>query len=188
MKIYPPTLETQRLILKPITLEMADDYEKNFVDYEVINQLSALVPWPYPKGGVAEYLKSLILPTQGESRWSWGLFLKTNSDEIIGCIDLWRPGKPENRGFWLARKHWGRGLMSEAVQPVTDFAFGPLGFDRLVFANAVGNSRSRRVKEKSGARLIAVKPGKYVNPKLTEQEIWELSKEEWTSRRSKSTS
>lgn len=161
---------------------MAADYEKYFVDYEVISHLSAAVPWPYPKGGVADYLKTIILPAQGKDRWAWGIFLKSNPHETIGCVDIWRKGSPENRGFWLGREFWGMGIMTEAVEPVTGFAFEKLGFDKLVFTNALGNTRSRRVKEKTGARLIDVKPAKFVNPAFTEHEIWELTKVEWLQR------
>jgi hypothetical protein len=45
--------------------------------------------------------------------------------------------------------------MSEGVQPVLGFAFKDLGFDRLVFTNAVGNERSRRIKEKNAELRIS---------------------------------
>ncbi len=66
--------------------------------------------------------------------------------------------------------------MFEAVIPITDYAFDTLGFETLIFTNAVGNQRSRRIKEKSGARLISIKPAKFVNPDYTHHEIWELNK------------
>ena len=71
--------------------------------------------------------------------------------------------------------------MTEAVEPVMDYAFGPLGFESLTFANARGNHRSRRVKEKTGARMVRTEPRKYVSPDYTESEIWELTKSEWES-------
>ena len=181
-----PTFETKRLLLKPVTLAIAKDYEKHFVNYDVISQLSAAVPWPYPKNGVVDYLSAVLLPAQGKDRWAWGIYLKSNPNEAIGCVDIWRRGTPENRGFWLAKELWGKGIMTEAVEPVMDFAFGPLSFDKLVFTNAVGNVRSRRVKEKTGARLIAVKPAKFVNPNYIEHEIWELTREEWLATRKNS--
>lgn len=183
MKSEIPTLETERLVLRPVDLADAESYEKNFMDYEVISQLSAQVPWPYPKGGVVDYLSNVILPKQGTTHWAWSIFLKEDPREVIGCVDIWREGRPENRGFWLGRKFWGRGIMTEAVEPVMDYAFNGLGFEKLVFANAVGNIRSRRIKEKTGARLIGVAPAKFVNPAYTEHEIWELAKEEWNTSR-----
>jgi hypothetical protein len=45
-----PVFTTERLILREVTEADASSYEKNFVDYEVISQLAATVPWPYPEG------------------------------------------------------------------------------------------------------------------------------------------
>lgn len=180
-----PTFMTQRLILRPIEITDAPAYERQFNDYEVISHFSSAVPWPYPKDGVQRYLVDVILPEQGTTRWTWGIFLKEQPEEFIGCIDLWRDGDPEHRAFWLGKKYWGLGFMTEAVKPVTDYAFTSLGFDTLIFANAVGNLRSRRVKEKTGAKLIAIEPAKFVNPIYREQEVWELTKEAWQKFRQK---
>lgn len=176
-----PTFETDRLILRAVVESDASCWQKYFDDYEVIRHLSAHVPWPYPKDGVLNFLKSSILPSQGQDRWVWGIFLKEAPDELIGAVDLWREGRPEHRGFWLGHKFWGRGLMTEAVEPVMNYAFAELGFDVLVFANAVGNVGSRRIKEKTGARLLRVEPSNFVDPKYSEHEIWELRKEDWKS-------
>ena len=69
--------------------------------------------------------------------------------------------------------------MTEAVFPVMDFAFESLGFNELIFSNAVGNLASRRIKEKTGCQLIEVRPAKFVDPKYTKQEIWRLTAEKW---------
>lgn len=181
MSVIPP-FETKRLILRAVVESDATAWQRNFDDYEVIRHLSAHVPWPYPKDGVLNFLKSSILPSQGRDRWVWGIFLNDASSELIGVVDLWREGRPEHRGFWLAHKYWGQGLMTEAVEPIMDYAFDELGFDVLVFANAVGNIGSRRIKEKTGARLLRVEPSKFVDPKYTEHEIWELRKADWKTR------
>lgn len=178
-----PQFETERLILKGVTMQDSPAYLKHFVDYEVIRFLSDIVPWPYPEDGVEYYLKNVILPNQGKGKWMWGIYLKSNVGELIGAIELWKDGKPENRGFWLAKKHWGRGIMTEANYPILKYAFDALGFEKLIFANAVGNMASRRVKEKTRCTFIGVQPAKFVDPKLTEQELWELTKENWKKRK-----
>jgi [ribosomal protein S5]-alanine N-acetyltransferase len=109
----------------------------------------------------------------------WGILPKEQPSEIIGVVDLWRTGTPENRGFWLGRKYWGKGLMTEAVFPIMDYAFDVLGFERLFFSNALGNEKSRRVKEKTGARFLRTEPGKFVSPSYREREIWELTRDQW---------
>ncbi len=172
-------LETDRLLLKEVTEDHVSDYEKYFVNYEIISQLTSKVPWPYPKGGVEEWLKINVFPFQGTDKWVWGIFLKENPEELIGAIDLRRKNNPDNRGFWLGKEFWGRGIMTEAVAAVNDYAFDCLGFERLIFSNAKGNDRSRRVKEKTGARFLRTEAAKFVSPDLTESEIWELTKHDW---------
>ncbi len=98
-----PDLETERLLLRDVLLADPAAYQQNFMDYEVIRELAAAVPWPYPENGVATFLEKLQ-PAQGKDRWVWAIYLKPDFAEPIGNIDL--RCKPENRGFWLARKHW----------------------------------------------------------------------------------
>jgi ribosomal-protein-alanine N-acetyltransferase len=174
-----PTFVTERLVARPIQLADAASYEKNFADYEVISQLSDQVPWPYPTGGVHDYLQNVILPKQGNNFWTWALTRIEDPTEVIGTVDLWRHGCPENRGFWLGQKYWGQGLMTEALAPITSYAFEHLSFSKLVLSNAFGNTRSRRIKEKSGAHLVAVVPGRFLNPNYTLKEVWELKQEDW---------
>ncbi|CUU41951.1 Putative ribosomal N-acetyltransferase YdaF [Blastochloris viridis] len=144
----------------------------------MIRHLSAAVPWPYPDGGVRAFIRDQVVPNQGQGRWMWGLHLK-GTEGLVGAVDLWREGRPENRGFWLGRPFWGRGYMTEAAVRITDFAFDELGFDRLVFTNAVGNRRSHDIKARTGATLVGVAPARFVDPAYSQQEVWLLTKEQW---------
>lgn len=172
-------LETRRLILKPIEIDHASSYEKNFVDYEVIRHLSASVPWPYPEDGIRNFIKDYIIPNQGKDRWSWGMFLKSSPNEMIGGVELWRKGCPENRGFWLGKEYWGNSYMTEANEVILDYAFLYLNFEKLVFSNAKGNIGSRKIKEKTGAVLKEVVPSRFVDERYTESEVWALKKDNW---------
>ena len=175
-----PALETARLILRGVTAADAPDLQRHVDDYEVIRTLDLRVPWPYPEDGARHFVDS-VLPEQGRDRWVWALRLKAAPDEAIGILDL-RRGAGSNRGFWLGRCFWGQGLMSEACDAVTDYAFGTLGFERLIFVNAAGNARSRRIKEKAGAVLLRTEPGLFADPALTKQEVWELTRATWAAR------
>ncbi|MEZ4459189.1 MAG: GNAT family N-acetyltransferase [bacterium] len=176
--ILPQTFETARLIVRPLMLTDAVSYERNFSDYEVIRHLSAAVPWPYPAGGAKDFIEHVVLPHQGVSRWSWAICLKDTPLEVIGAVEMWI-SDTDNRGFWLAKRHWGKGFMSEALEPITSFAFERLGFTTLWLSNAVGNSASRRVKEKAGATWLRTEPTPFVDPAYTEAEKWELTREAW---------
>ncbi len=174
-----PTFETNRLILRELVESDAPSYQEQFVDYEVIRHLTASVPWPYPQDGVLNYLRSDVIPNQGKDRWVWAITLKENPAEVIGSVELLREATPTNRGFWLGKSFWGKGYMTEAVEPITNFAFSSLGFEKLLFGNAIGNDRSSRIKEKMGARLVSSTSASYVDEKYSQKEIYELTKEDW---------
>jgi len=176
-----PIFETTRLILRDITERDAPAYERHFIDYQVIGTMSHMVPWPYPKNGILEHIHNAVIPNQCIDQWFWAICLRSEPEDLIGAIWLKRKGTPSNRGFWLGRKFWRQGIMTEAAKPVTDYAFDVLSFDKLVLANAVGNPASRRIKEKSGAVFVRREPGTYVNPGYREREVWELSKECWNA-------
>jgi RimJ/RimL family protein N-acetyltransferase len=176
------TIKTARLTLRPITLEDAPAIQTQFNDYAIISELAARVPWPYPPDGALTHITT-TLAKQGNNHWSWAITLHEDKNWLIGAIDLWRnPKITENRGFWLARAYWGKGYMTEATTGVTDYAFDELGFETLILSNALGNFRSRRVKEKAGAILLRTEPATFINPAYTHREIWELTKSAWQSR------
>ena len=75
-----------------------------------------------------------------------------------------------------------RGLMSEAVEVVTDYWFEELGFSVLRAPKAVANAASRKISEKSGMRVVAVEERDYVGGRFL-TEIWEITAEEWRRRR-----
>ena len=51
-------------------------------------------------------------------------------------------------GYWMAADHQGRGLVTEAISAVLDFAFGLAGLHRIQAAIMPRNERSLRVIEK----------------------------------------
>lgn len=179
-----PVFETKRLILREPKLEDAPSYQKHFADWDVVRVLNNRVPWPYPPDGAYEYLNNHIIPNQGDDQWTWGIFLKDHPLELIGGVELAK-GPTDNRGFWLGKKFWGQGLIAEALVPIMDYAFETLGFEKMHLTNALENVRSRRVKEKNGARFLRIEPGEYIDRNLKEKEIWELTKSAWVQHRPK---
>src|ERR1700738_3726183 len=117
---------------------------------------------------------------RGEA-WHWTLRLKSNPDQIIGCIDL-RKKENDNRGFWLGLPWQRQGLMTEACDAVTDFWFNTLHFPALRAPKAIANVASRRISEKQGMRLVATEDRDYVSGRLP-SEIREITAEEWRARK-----
>ena len=179
-----PTLETPRLLLRPLELADAEQVQRLFPQWEVVKYLAAVVPWPYPPDGALTYYRDHALPAIARGdEWHWTLRLKRNPEQIIGAIGLIRSDK-DNRGFWLDPAWHGQGLMTEAVIAVNDYWFDALGFPVLRSPKAIANIASRRISEKTGMRLVALEDRNLVSGRLP-SEIWEITAEEWRAFRKK---
>lgn len=105
--------------------------------------------------GLADAVALIDLITErgvaGESV-QWAMTLK-GQDDLIGIIGFWRI-VPEHHlaelGYMLARDHWGRGLISEAIATVLPFGFGDLGLHRVEAITSPENTASIRALEKNG--------------------------------------
>jgi len=180
-----PSLETRRLLLRPLELTDAEQAQILFPHWEIVKHLNAVVPWPYPPDGARAFYEQVALPAmeRGE-QWTWSLFLRTEPGQLIGSISLIRG--EENRGFWLGLPWHGQGLMTEASNAVTDFWFDTLKFPVLRVPKAIDNTASRRISEKQGMRVVATVERDYVCGRMP-AEIWEITAAEWHARRRSAT-
>ena len=180
MSIRP--LTTERLILAPLTLADAPAIQARFPVWAVVRWMDGGIPWPYPDDGAETYVAQIALPAMaaGEA-WHWTLREKTAPDTLIGALSLM--DKPDdNRGFWLAPSHQGRGLMTEASAAATDFWFEALDRPVLRAPKAVANIASRRVSERQGMRVVGAFRKALVCGEC-DMELWEITQAEWRARR-----
>jgi RimJ/RimL family protein N-acetyltransferase len=61
-----------------------------------------------------------------------------------------------NLGYWVRSSATGRGVATEVVRQLEQFAFQHTDLERLEIICAVGNERSQRVAERAGARREGV--------------------------------
>jgi [ribosomal protein S5]-alanine N-acetyltransferase len=181
-----PVLETERLVLRPLRLADVPATQRHFPRWEIVRWLNAIVPWPYPSNGVESYYRIAMEQRARGERFYWAICLKETPDELIGVMEL-RPddGSRDQRGFWIATEYQGRGLITEAADRVTEYAFEALGWPHLWLTNAQANIASRRVKEKQGAQLIETVERCYVSG-VGPGEIWLLTRDAWRNRRAPS--
>ena len=177
----PPVLETERLTLRPMRLADAPAIQRHFNDWEVVRHLNGQVPWPYPDDGAETHIRTSL---ENRDRYYWAITLKEAPDEAIGLISI-KPDdgeEGEQRGFWLGRAFWGRGLMTEAAERVTEHAFVDLGWPHLWLGNSEANRASHRVKEKQGAKIMGRVPILTVSGEAMKV-VWLLKREDWLKRR-----
>jgi len=149
-------LETRRLILRPLRLNDAPQYQALFPHWNIVKYMSTRVPWPYPENGIEEFLKEVLPKMASNEEYDWAITVKAEKNDLLtGLISIY-PNREDNRGFWLAEKYHRQGLMKEAAAAVTDFAFDTLQMPGLTLSNAEPNLASHRIKEKAGATIAQI--------------------------------
>lgn len=154
---------TDRLALRPL----GDDDAPALLALLLANR-AFLEPWSprsapgyYTAEGVLADIRDKRRQQEGDAAYSLGIFLH-ESGALLGRVTLSRitrgPFQNAGLGYWLAERHNGRGLMSEAVAAVLGYAFGPLGLHRVEAATLLHNVGSQRVLIKNGFVRIGVSP------------------------------
>lgn len=178
-----PVLDTPRLRLRPLRADDADAIQARFPRWEIVRQLAAVVPWPYPPDGARRFFDMTLPDMEAGRRCVWAITLADGADALIGIIELRADGEAlrDHRGFWIDPDYQGQGLMTEAADRVTRYAFEDLGWPRLWLTNAEGNAASHRIKEKQGARIVDRVMADFVSgPGL--KVVWELTRADWRAR------
>src|ERR1044072_8854196 len=161
-KHLPPTpvLETPRLILRPLAPPDAPVIQRRFPRWEIVRYLNPRVPWPYPDDGAIRFIEICRGEMARGEKHHWSIRLKDGPDELIGSINLSADdGLSRHMPVcWLDPEFQGRGLMTEAADRVTDYAFRDLDWPHLWVSNDDRNHPSARVKERQRARLGAFEP------------------------------
>jgi ribosomal-protein-alanine N-acetyltransferase len=146
-------LQTERLILRKFTEEDAEVMYNNWAsDSEVTKYLT----WPIHSS--VEVTKKVL------NRWvhcynnlefyQWAIELK-ESGKIIGSISLINIDNDiENceLGYCIGKTFWNRGIVTEAVSAIIDFAFTEVVFKRISARHHVDNTPSGKVMEKCGLK------------------------------------
>lgn len=145
-------IESERLILRNLDLEDAPCmYEAWASDEEVTKFLT----WKPHKSveDTRKVLEGWVKEYENQGTYRFGLVEK-ESGELIGMIDVigYHHENPV-LGAALARSHWNRGYITEALKTFTSFLFQE-GFTTIVAEAVRENYGSNRAIEKAGFTLV----------------------------------
>jgi len=146
-----PTLETARLILRPLVLADAPAIQDAASIREVADAMIS-VPHPYPDGEAERYVKKQI--SEFEAGHSVAFVIERKPEKTFcGMIEIRqieRDHLQAELSFWLAVEVWKQGYMSEALKPILCFGFADLDLNRLYAYHMVRNPGSGKVLQKNG--------------------------------------
>jgi RimJ/RimL family protein N-acetyltransferase len=148
-----PTLETQRLRLRPFRATDVEDYAALYADPEVLRYLGS-GPEPWDPGRSWRHMAFVVGHWQLRGAGMWAVEQK-ETGAFMGVIGFAAPaGWPGFELAWiLARRWWGNGYATEGARAALVYAFTVLGKDRIISLIHPENQASIRVAERIGERL-----------------------------------
>lgn len=145
--IPPESLTTARLILrKPRAEDAPLIFETYAQDSEVVRYLTFLPHRDLKE--TQEAVERFLENWRAGKSYCWLIF-RSDPEELVGAISA-REDQGIVLGYLLARPFWGQGLMSEALNAVTAWAFAQPSVFRVWAVCDFENEPSGRLLEKNG--------------------------------------
>lgn len=147
-------LETERLILRPVTLADAEDMFEYASDPDNVR-------WSFMPNQSLDETKNIIASIYLASPLGrWGIELK-ETGQFIGTLDMHNLVETVGRaefGYTLNKAFWNKGYMTEAAQAFVKLFFEEFGMNCLVARHDKNNPASGRVMQKIGMRFSHQEP------------------------------
>ena len=144
-----PVLETDNLLLRQLTEDDAEDFYTVWADPGMQAGFDA-------KGfsGIAGARRHIRVKGNAFKRkqiLAWGIAPKDSFGIVGACFyGAFEHQSVAELGYYLSGPHWGKGIMSQALQAVVPFGFEVMGLHRIQAFIRPDNLGSVRVAEKAG--------------------------------------
>lgn len=176
-----PTLETDRLILRPPAAEDFDTWAEWSGDPETMTFIGGVQP------------RSVAWRSMRAMAGAWTLdgfamfsVIEKETGRWVGRLGPWMPeGWPGTEVGWgIARHAWRRGYAAEGAAAAMDWAFETLGWTTIIHTIDPGNEASVGVALRLGSYNMGPTqlPAPYEGIRV---DAWGQTREEWRARRHK---
>jgi len=175
-----PTLETERLMLRPFGNQDATEVQRLAGD-RAIADTTLNVPHPY-KDGMAEEWISKHRDAFAKDQGVTFAVTRKSDGSLVGAISLMGMVKDHQAelGYWVGKLYWNEGFCTEAGQALLRYAFTELGLLRVHARHISRNPASGRVMQKLAMRhegTLRQHVRKW--EKCEDLELYGILKEEW---------
>jgi [ribosomal protein S5]-alanine N-acetyltransferase len=146
----PERIETKRLVIRVPHLS---DAQSIFDGYARDSDVTRYLVWR-PHTDVHEterFLAECIEAWEQCARFPWVITLKDDG-ELIGMVEIRVNSFKADVGYVIARRWWGKGLATEALRPIVEWAMAQPNIYRVWALCDVANVASARVLEKAGMK------------------------------------
>jgi [ribosomal protein S5]-alanine N-acetyltransferase len=147
-----PSLETERLLLRPFTLADAPAVQELASAIEVAST-TLRVPHPYEEGMAEAWIRTHVPAYEASTEATYAI-LERSGGNLVGAAGLvFEPAHVQAElGYWIGKPFWGRGYATEAGRALLGFGFDRLGLNLIHAGHFTRNPASGRVLQKLGMR------------------------------------
>jgi [ribosomal protein S5]-alanine N-acetyltransferase len=174
-----PTLETERLRLRPFTFDdvaavfalVSDPEVARFVRFEAHRT-------PAETRAFLELVEQCY--RRGEP-FAWAI-VRREDDRLIGsCGFVSQAGEKKSAeiGYWLGKRYWGEGYAAEAARALVRFGFERMNLERLEAKCFVENRAGQRVIEKLGMKLEGTDRSEMIKGEYPEVHMYAVARQDW---------
>ena len=175
-----PTLETERLVLRPFCQGDAAEVSR-FAGDRSVAATTSNIPHPYDEGMACEWIAEHQLMFEKDGGVVFAITLKADGS-LVGAVGLSSMAKAHQAelGYWIGKPYWGLGYCTEAAREVLEYAFGVLRLSRVHAGHFARNPASGRVMQKIGMRREGCRRHHIKKwGQLEDLEIYGILDEEW---------
>jgi ribosomal-protein-alanine N-acetyltransferase len=161
----PESFVTARLLLRK---PRPDDAPLIFAAYAQDAEITRYLTWQ-PHKSLADAhaaMERRIDGWESGADFSWMICTRDGS-ELIGSISARPDGHRVDFGYLLARSYWGRGLMTEALLAIVQWAFTEPSIFRVWAVCDIENPASVRVLEKAGFKREGILKQWAIHPNIS---------------------
>jgi RimJ/RimL family protein N-acetyltransferase len=131
------------------------------------------IPEPPPPGFAETWLRRYEDGRRDGTREGFAVVEDGDFLGLALAVSIDRDARTVELGYIVAGPARGRGVATEALRLLTEWAFAELGAVRIELRISVANPASRRVAERCGYELEGVMRSVYTKPGLREDmELW----------------
>lgn len=174
-----PTLETERLILRPPAAEDFEAWAAFAADERVARTLGGVQSRPLAWRNMCTMIGAWLV--NGFSMFS---VIEKSTGRWLGRLGPWRPeGWPcAELACALVADTWGTGVSVEAFTAAINWTFDTLDWTEILHCIGPGNVRAQSLARRIGSRSLN-RQGVLPEPFGSPVEIWGQTREEWRARR-----
>ena len=147
-----PTIETERLVLRPFNIEDSDTVMA-LAGTKYVYETTLNIPHPYESGMAEKWISGHASQFYNGNGITLAVILKL-SGELIGTIGLGitKPHSRAELGYWIGYQSWGAGYCTEAAKAIIDYGFTTIGLHKITSRHMEANPASGRVMIKAGMK------------------------------------